>query len=431
LAASILYNLCEKPGITDMFKKPFIVLIIAGLYLTCCNKDFSPIGAEQRQPMRPLTPSEKSLVKSAEAFGLELFKAVEEEDQNKDIFISPLSVSMALGMTLNGADSGTYQAMRQTLQFADLSNEDINQSYRSLIKLVLAADPKVMMEIANSIWHRDDIPVESSFLETNRTFFDATIMPMNFRDPATVTAINNWVNDKTHGKITEVIDSIDPLTLMFLINAIYFKGTWQYEFDKEKTADASFYLMDGSTDNCQMMQLEADLSYYSDDQVQIVDLPYGDGAFSMTIFLPKNSENLNPLIMNLDKNQWEYYINRLTTSPVMLEMPKFKLEYKLIMNSILSQMGMAIAFDPDHADFSRINQQLPLHISSVLHKTFVQVDEEGTEAAAVTVVTIGLTSVGPHGNHMRVDHPFVFALRERQSGTLLFMGKILQPQWSD
>jgi len=407
------------------------MLILAGLYLTCCNKDFSPIGADQRQPMRPLTPSEKSLVESAEAFGLKLFKTVEQEDQNKDIFISPLSVSMALGMTLNGADSGTYQAMRQTLQFADLSNEDINHSYQSLMKLLLNADPKVLMEIANSIWYRDNIPVESSFLETNRTYFDATIMPMNFNDPATVTAINNWVNDKTHGKITKVIDSIDPLTLMFLINAIYFKGTWQFEFDKEKTAEASFFLLGGETIDCQMMQLEGDLSYYADDQVQIVDLPYGDGTFSMTILLPKNSESLNPLIMNLDKNQWEYYINRLTTSPVMLEMPKFKLEYKLIMNGILSQMGMAIAFDPFHADFSRINSQLPLHISSVLHKTFVQVDEEGTEAAAVTVVTVGTTSVGPHGIYMRIDQPFVFVLREHQSGTLLFMGKILQPQWSE
>ncbi len=414
-----------------MLKKPLIILIFAGLYLASCNKDFSPIGADQWQPMRPLTPLEKSLVESAGNFGLELFKAIEEEDQNKDIFISPLSVSMALGMTLNGADSSTYQAMRQTLQLADLSNEDINRSYQSLLKLLLNADPKVIMEIANSIWHRDNIPVEASFLDINRTFFDATIMPMNFKDPATVTAINNWVNSKTHGKISEVVDSIDPLTLMFLINAIYFKGTWQYEFDKDKTANASFYLMGGETVNCQMMRLESDLSYYSDDQVQIVELPYGDGAFSMVILLPRSSDNLHSLIMNLDKTHWEYYISQLNTSSVGLELPKFKLEYKLIMNHVLSQMGMAVAFDPFHADFSRINPQLQLYISSVLHKTFVQVDEEGTEAAAVTVVEIGYTSVGPHGIYMRVDRPFVFALRERQSGTLLFMGKILQPQWSE
>jgi serpin B len=412
-----------------MLQKVFVLTIFGLVFLTSCDKDWSTIAPDQPQPMRPLTVTEAIVADASDDFGLDLFKSVSATAaQDENIFISPLSVSMALGMTMNGADSSTYTAMQQTLGFEALSEEEINEAYKSLIALLMQADPKVIFEIANSIWYREQFTINPLFIETNRSYFDATIMPKNFDDPATVTAINNWVSDKTHGKITEIIDSIDPTTLMFLINAIYFKGMWQYEFEKDKTADAPFYLIDDQTSTCRLMQVEGDFYYYADETIQIIDLPYGYGNFSMTVFLPRATENLDQFITGLDPVTWQRYIDQLDTAGVLLELPKFELEYKIVLNTILTQLGMGIAFDPDRADFSRIVDNVPLFISKVLHKTFVKVDEEGTEAAAVTVVEIGITSVGPHVTHMRVDHPFMFVLRERQSGTILFMGKILNPE---
>jgi serine protease inhibitor len=432
LAGTVGYNISRNKGESTMKTYyPFFILSTF-LFFCTCSKDYSPIEADNPAPIRDLTANEKAVVQSSADFGLELFQAIENSAKEEDVFISPLSVSMALGMTLNGAGGSTWQAISQTLHLANLTDTEINQTYQSLIRLLLNLDPKVIMEIANSIWYRDTFSVLADFIETNRTYFDAAIMPRNFNDPATIMAINSWVSSKTHGKIDNVIASIDPTTIMFLINAIYFKGTWQYEFEKDKTSAAPFYLLDGSTGTCQMMQMEKDLLYYSDQNVQIVDLPYGSGAFSMTIILPRDSHTLNSWIAQLDISQWQNYISQLDTQKVILEFPKFKLEYRLLMNDVLKTMGMAVAFDPNMADFSRINNDIQLNISEVIHKTFVQVDEEGTEAAAVTVVVVGYTSIGPDKNvYMRVDHPFMFVLRERKSGTILFIGKILQPKWSE
>jgi serpin B len=293
-------------------------------------------------------------------------------------------------------------------------------------------DPGVIFEIANSIWYRQDFTIRTEFLETNRTYFDATILPMDFSDPGTITSINNWVGDKTHDKIEKIIDEINPMTLMFLINAIYFKGTWKYEFEKDQTIIKPFYLLNGSGIDCNMMHIEGDFNYYSDNDVQIIDLPYGDGYFNMTVMLPREANKIDEFIHNLNPIQWQYYLSNLDTSGVNLELPKFKLEYKIVLNQILKNLGMGVAFSPAEADFSRIVESMQLFISKVLHKTFVQVDEEGTEAAAVTVVEIKYTSIGPPtGKLMRVDHPFIFVIREKQSGTILFMGKVLEPQWSN
>jgi len=415
-----------------MLKKIFLLPIFGVVFLIACNKDMTPITPDQAQPMRPLTANEQYIADASSDFGLDLFKSISASAaQNENLFISPLSVSMALGMTLNGADGSTYSDMRRTLGFERLSEEEINETYKSLITLLMQVDPEVIFEIANSIWYRDEYTIHPLFIKTNSTYFDATILPRNFNDPATVKAINDWVSDKTHGKITEIIDEIDPQTLMFLINAIYFKGIWQYEFEKDKTVEAPFYLSDGQTSTCQLMHVEGDFNYYADETVQMVDLPYGNGHFSMTVFLPRDTENLDDFIESIDQVTWQRYISHLDTSGVLLELPKFKLEYELLMNKVLENLGMGVAFVPGQADFRRIVDDIELFISKVLHKTFVQVDEEGTEAAAVTVVEIGFTSVGPNGTLMRVDRPFMFVLRERQSGTILFMGKILNPKWID
>ncbi|KPL03965.1 MAG: hypothetical protein AMJ90_02595 [candidate division Zixibacteria bacterium SM23_73_2] len=387
----------------------------------------SPVSTEE-QPTRELTSAEKRLVKSDNQFGFEFFKEIIKEEKDKNVFISPLSVSMALGMTYNGANGETEEAMHQTLQFGDLSTQEVNESYKSLIELLTGLDPKVKFQIANSIWHRKNFPAREEFIDLCKEYFQAKVEGLDFNDQSSVDIINRWVDENTSGKIEQIIQPpINPLTMMFLINAIYFKGAWTYEFDKEMTMDAVFHLPDGSQETCKMMEQKGEFQYFGNSDFQAVDLPYGDGDFSMSVFLPRPLVDIDSLIAKFNQENWDNWIKSFTPQSFTLFLPKFKLEYELNLNDVLTAMGMGIAFQPYQADFTKIYQGIEnLYISKVKHKTFVEVNEEGTEAAAVTSVEMGLTSVGLL---MRVDRPFIFVIRENQSQTILFMGKITEPDY--
>ncbi len=414
-----------------MFKKStistalsLIVLLLFGLLFVQCSKSSDNSGSGF---YRELTMPEKSLIESDNTFGFNLFKEIVSwEDSEKNIFISPLSVSMALGMTYQGAGGTTQDDMRKTLELSGLSEIEIREAYRSLIELLTHLDPKVRFDIANSIWFRKGWAFKEDFLAQCDTYFNAEISGLNFDDPASVDIINTWVFDNTNGRIEEIVDFIDPTTVMFLINAIYFIGTWTYEFDKDETIDGIFTLPDSSTKPCKMMVQENKFQYYSNTDFQAIDLPYGDSYFSMTILLPRPHIHIDSLIAKLDNDNWNLWISRFTKQEGTLILPKFKLKYEIKLNDVLKALGMEIAFNPGQADFTRMYSERILFISKVKHKTFVKVDEEGTEAAAVTSVEIGYTS---EGLTMRLDRPFVFVIRENHSQTILFMGKIVEPEW--
>jgi serine protease inhibitor len=393
-----------------------------------CRDLGTPPDAQQSQS-RPLTSLEQALVASDNTFGFKLFQSVNRDEAGKSVFISPVSVSMALGMTLNGANGTTRDGMAQALEFGGMSQTDINTSYKSLIALLINLDPKVKFQIANSIWYRPDLNVEQSFKDVNKENFDAEINSIDFSAPSAPKTINGWVDRNTNGKIKEIVpDPIPRDMVMYLINAIYFKGTWTYRFDSTKTRDDFFTLTDGSKKPCRMMSQGGSYSYYADDQVQAIDMPYGDAGFSTTIILPKAGTNIETFISQLTQQQWNTWIGQMGKTKGDVYLPKFKLEYKKKLNDMLIAMGMSSAFTPGVADFRNIDRRGGLFISEVMHKTFVQVDEEGTEAAAVTSVGVGRTSIGPSDTFvMRVDHPFVVVIREHHSGTILFIGKIVEP----
>ena len=406
-----------------------IVLVLILLAASACTKQ----PTEPTEPVLPraLTEQEEGLITSGNLFGLKLFRAVSEAEGAQNIFLSPLSVSMALGMTLNGAAGTTRTGMEQALELAGLTEEEINASYLSLIDLLTGLDRKVVFEIANSIWYREGFPVAPAFVTLNQTFFDAVVRALDFSDPGAADVIDAWVDGKTHGKITEIVSRpIDPAVVMFLINAIYFKGDWTWQFESDKTEDRTFHLSGGGSVEVPSMQLAGDLPVFTDEELTAVDLPYGNGFYSMTVLLPGVEVDLETMIAGLDAARWQEIVAGLAEYPVgLLQLPKFKLEYKIMLKDVLSALGMATAFTPGQADFSRmVTSPLDLFISQVIHKTFVEVDEEGTEAAAVTVVVVQLTSVGPEQKlNIVVDRPFVFVLRERLSGTILFIGKYLGP----
>jgi len=242
-------------------KNLLLSVLIVGLFTLQCKKDFSVQSIDTPVNTRELTTLEKTVMQSSNAFGFNLFQAIHAEKADSNYFISPLSISIALGMAYNGAGTTTEEAMRNTLEYGNLTVEEINQSYKSIIELLMQLDPEVIMEIANSMWYRLGFPVESAFINANQTYFDAEIRELDFSQLSAIDIINGWINDKTHGKIEEVITEIDPLTVMFLINAIYFKASWTTEFDEEATNDAPFTRPDESQVTCKMMHLETDLQY--------------------------------------------------------------------------------------------------------------------------------------------------------------------------
>ena len=401
-----------------------VSLILAG----CSN-----LGAIFRDEVRaaPETlPIDTNVVTANTQFGFDLFNDIRKIEQDKSIFISPLSISIALAMTLNGASGETEQAMTNTLHLQGLGSESINTGYAGLRHALQVADPKVTLTIANSLWARQGVPFKQDFLQRNTEYFGATVSTLDFMDPNTLTTINQWVNTNTNGKIEKILDEINADMVLFLINAIYFKGTWQTEFDPSRTRDGTFHLATGAEKQVPMMTRTGDYPYLEnyEEKFQAISLPYGDGRMSMYIFLPYRESDLNTFLDGLNTENWENWISQFREQEVFLSMPKFKLEYEKTLNNPLQSLGMGIAFAPGAADFSRMADLEALgknlYIGEVLHKAVVEVNEEGTEAAAVTSVGIRATSLPPQ---FIVDRPFFFAIRDNETKTVLFMGTVVDP----
>ncbi|MEW5924113.1 MAG: serpin family protein, partial [Candidatus Zixiibacteriota bacterium] len=255
----------------------------------------------------------------------------------------------------------------------------------------------------------------------------ALVKEVDFQDLATVTMINNWVDENTHGKITKIVDPpIPDGVAVILLNAVYFKGTWTHLFDTSHTYNAEFHLEDGSTTPCRMMTMEDTVAYFSNDVFEAIDLPYGDGSFSMTILLPNENKTVDDILLQLSQENWSTWLDSFLPTIETIFVPRFKFSYNVKLTDVLMAMGMSIAFTPE-ADLSKMFVSGSGWIDQVIQKTFVQVDEEGTEAAAVTAVVV-VTSLDPG---FMLDRPFLFVIHEHQTGAVLFMGKIAAPVWND
>lgn len=378
---------------------------------------------------RALTVAEGAIVSAGNRFAFDLLRQVQGAAPDSSLFLSPLSASMALGMALAGSDGETFAQMREMLGFPGLGREEIGAAYKGLISLLRGLDPGVQFEIGNSVWIREEFPVQRSFLDFVADRFDARAQTLDFASPAAAGVINQWVSQRTRGRIPSIVEPpIDPLTVMFLINAIHFKGDWRERFDRGRTRAEPFHGIAGSAP-VPLMQRTGKLRYTETDDLQVVEVPYGGDAFAMTVLLPRGGMDLKRVVAELDEPRFQALVATLTVREVELFLPRFRMEYHRTLNDDLKTLGMTHAFDPERADFTRIHpaaRELGLHVTSVIQKTFVQVDEEGTEAAAATSVEVGIVSM-PVRPVVRVDRPFLFVLRERLSGTVLFVGTVLHP----
>lgn len=404
------------------------------LYLIIFLIVFGSCDLQSTDSQNEIEVTEKAarLIEAENDFGFEMFRKVFLAEKNAgNIMVSPLSVSLALAMTYNGANSETKTAMEKTLKVYGLTPADINTSYFDLVNALKSLDPKVLLEIANAIYYRKDFKVENNFISTNKTYYNAEVSALDFSSPNAIKTINGWVAEKTHDKIETILDEIKPSHVMFLLNAIYFKGIWTKEFNKKSTQMMPFYLTNGSTIQTENMQRLDTLPYYSNSLFSAIQLSYGKENYNMYVFLPEPGKNLQDITEKLNSDNWKNWMESFkTTQNVDIKFPKFKYEYEIKLNDVLTEMGMGVAFT-GAADFTGINRDGGLYIDYVKHKTFIDVNEEGTEAAAVTIVAIEKTLAGgPQKVAFYVNRPFLYAITEKTTGAVLFMGTVTNPSKS-
>jgi serpin B len=363
-------------------------------------------------------------------FGFKLFDQLVKQNAGKNIFVSPSSVAFALAMIYNGAGGETQQQMATALALQGMSLQEVNQANAALRAALAGADPSVQLNIANALWARKGVTFKPEFLKRNQDFYAAEVSDLDFAAPSATATINDWVKNKTNAKIDKIVDKLDPSAILFLANAIYFKGKWTTPFDKAKTKEGAFTLLNGAQKKHPMMSQSGRYRYFQGNQFQAVSLPYGAEKMSLYVFLPEKSSNLNAFLASLNTQSWEDWMPQFRSTPGDLVLPRFKLEYEMVLNDALKALGMGAAFDPQAANFKEMYAASPsanVFIGEVKHKTFVEVNEEGTEAAAATSGQMFVTSYTPPFK-MVVDRPFFCAIRDNQTGTILFMGAIVEPK---
>jgi serpin B len=387
---------------------------------------------------RNIILDEKSaqLIESDNAFGLDIFKKIRTASDKENIMISPLSISVALAMTYNGANGDTKTEMENALRLNGLTPEQINASYKMLINELQLVDKDVVFELANAIYYETGFNIKQTFLDINKNYYDAEVNALNFALPSALEEINGWVNEKTHTKISRILENLSPNTRMVLLNAIYFNGIWSNKFDEDGTKMFPFTKSNEKSKDVATMHMEKTLEYTSNALFDAVKLPYGNGQYNMVVMRPAAGKKSDNVIDKLSAENWGTWMKSFKKEEhVVVSMPRFKFAFNMGLKEVLKKMGMVKAFDPNKSNFSKITNDEALFISKVIHKSFIDVNETGTEAAAVTAVVMETTSAGSGSGvtkiYFTVNKPFVFAITEKDTGAILFIGEVNNPEYED
>jgi serine protease inhibitor len=406
----------------------FSALIGSSVIMISCEKSNS-----NDQPGDPVNITtevyQKEVIDSANRFAFDLLRpAMNDAKGTENIMISPFSITSALSMTLNGAAGATLEAMRKTLLLDGKTLEQVNSTYLKLMTDMIPVDERVVVEIANSVWVEKRLTVKQPFITDLQTWYKAESRNIDVSDPNAVKTVNDWIAGKTHDKITDMLSELNSDLAMLLINAVYFNGKWRYAFDKANTRNQSFYVASSDPKDVPMMNQTENFKTVISNNITLIELPYGQGNYTMVVAMPDENISTTDVANALTPSMWQEWIDLLAqnTHKTDLSMPRFKYKYKRLLNDDLINLGMGVAFS-DFADFNNISNQ-KLQISRVLHQSFIDTNEEGTEAAAATVVEMINTSIEPVDNMVvTLDHPFLYFIRETSTGTILFMGKVGDP----
>jgi serpin B len=409
----------------NILKTAIVFSFTIPLIIISCNKDPNKVF-----PVDPvqitLTPDQVSLIESENSFAFDIFKKViENAGESENIIISPLSISCALSMTVNGANGATRDSMLEALRLSGITPEIINNSYKNLSEALLTVDQRVLISIANSVWTEKNFVVKKPFTDILTGFYNAESKSFDITDPLAPKQINSWIESKTNGLIKNMIDKLNYNTVMLLINAIYFKGKWKSQFDAQNTIQRSFNKPGGVTSDVAMMKQTSEFKSFIGDGFILAEFPYGQGNFVMDVILPDDINGVNSIIPIITDNSFKGWLDQMSEKKTNLTFPRFKYGFKKQLKDVLTTMGMGIAFT-ENADFSNISD-IALLINDVTHQAFIDTNEEGTEAAAATVVDIGTSAMPADPLILNIDHSFLYIIRETSTNSILFMGRVTDP----
>ncbi len=397
-----------------------MILVVGMAWLAACENHVPEPG--MKSSLRKMTASEKELIQASNDFSLRLLQITDKYSDKENVFISPLSVGMALGMLYNGAEGTTKQEIETTLGFSGFSATGLNKTFNELMSFLLLIDDKVDLAIANSVWYSNHYTIKDEYRNLLMAYYDAEVKGVDFRRASAVSAINKWVEAKTLGRIPVLLDRIPPDAVMYLINAMHFKALWKRQFDPDRTGKSPFHTGKNDVMADMMYGTKMPMLHYSDGEVEMAELTYGNGQFCLTVFMP--SEQPEQFLDHFSSDELNHYLAGADTVYMDIRMPKFSLAFEMKLNDVLEAMGLKRAFT-DRAELGRLFQQpLSVKVSEVLHKAVIDVDESGTEAAAVTSVGISLTSIPAIVDFNR---PFIFMIRERHTQAILFSGILRNP----
>lgn len=403
------------------------VLTILALISVCLSAQAKTTTHEERQLAL------NTLVVADNNFGFDLYSRLTQQNPSANTFISPASIAIALQMTYNGSAGETRAAMAQAMRLDKLTMEQVAQANSTLLASLRTKASGTTLDMANAIWANKDIKLKPDFLSINREFYKSELGTLDFSSPRSLGVINAWVKKNTRGKIDSIVDSLDPATALFLANAVYLKGKWESQFKKSQTADRTFTCQDGKKVILPFMRGVDCYRYYEDSNLQMAELPYQGKKMSMFLFLPSKNTSLQELTSSLNSEKWHKLMAEREYENGLIILPRFNLEYeaKQELKTALADIGLESIFSSG-ADFSRmspITAHTPIFIKEVAHKAVVEVNEEGTEAAAIMMMLT--MPMGPGGNpapfEMILDHPFFFAIRDNKTGLILFMGSVMKP----
>ena len=371
------------------------------------------------------------VVNASNSFGFKLFKQLSAPD-NKNVIISPHSIAIALTMLLNGTGGETLSETTKALELDLLETPAINSSYQKLLETLATDDAEIQVAIANSLWANRDIALNDSFVSQAQEYYQAEVNSLDFKQPQTKDTINQWVASKTADKIPQIIDAVSPQSALYLINAVYFKGDWTTPFDSSKTTQQPFYTQPDVPVQEAMMNQTGEYRYYQNDKFQAVALPYGKKQqLSMYLLLPSQDSSLAEFQAQLTPDNWQEWLSQMRSQPGKISLPRFQLEYEAELKNALASLGMQQIFNPSNADFSPLTNA-SVAVDAVKHKTLIEVNEKGTEAAATTSIGVRITSVNPQQPFtMNINRPFFFAIGDDVTKTILFMGNVVEPSTAD